>query len=131
MSSSALSVTEIIGFCAAIMTTLSFVPQIVLIIRTRRTSGISLLMYSIYVVGIVMWFAYGVLTGSLPLILSQTVTLMITGSILFIAARERFSRMGTLQSRAPGEVLEPFQNPDIIYHQDNNTGPIKSGLSQV
>ncbi|CAM3633508.1 SemiSWEET family sugar transporter [Litorimonas haliclonae] len=129
MSSSALSLTEIVGFCAAIMTTLSFVPQIVLIIRTRRTSGISLLMYSIYVVGIVMWFAYGVMTGSLPLILSQTVTLVITGSILFIAARERLSRMGTLQSRAPGEVLEPFQNPDIIYHQDNNAGTIKSGIS--
>lgn len=126
MSSTVVSFTEIIGFCAAILTTLSFVPQIVLIIRTRRTSGISLLMYSIYVVGIVMWFAYGVMTESLPLILSQTVTLVITGSILFIAARERLSRMGTLQSRAPGEVLEPFQNPDIIYHQESNTGPIQS-----
>ena len=129
MPSSTVSFTEIIGFCAAIMTTLSFVPQIVLIIRTRRTSGISLLMYSIYVVGIVMWFAYGVMTESLPLILSQTVTLVITGSILFIAAKERLSRMGTLQSRPPGEVLEPFQNPDIIYHQENSTGQIKSGLS--
>lgn len=118
MSSSAITFTEIIGFAAAFMTTLSFVPQIVLIIRTRRTSGISLLMYSIYVVGLLMWFAYGVMTHSLPLILSQTVTLFITGSILVIAARERFSRMGTLQSRAPGETLEPFQNPDIIYHQD-------------
>jgi MtN3 and saliva related transmembrane protein len=118
MSSSSINFTEMVGFIAAILTTLSFVPQIILIIRTRRTSGISLLMYSIYVVGILMWFAYGVMTGSLPLILSQTVTLVITGSILFIAARERLSRMGTLKSRAPGEVLEPFQNPDIIYHQD-------------
>ena len=88
-------------------------------------------MYSIYVVGIVMWFAYGVMTESLPLILSQTVTLVITGSILFIAARERLSRMGTLQSRPPGEVLEPFQNPDIIYHQENSAGQIKSGLSWI
>lgn len=119
MSPSPLAFTEIIGFCAAILTTLSFVPQIVLIIRTRRTSGISLLMYSIYVVGILMWFAYGIMTMSMPLILSQSVTLLITGSILIIAARERFSRMGTLKSRAPGEVLQPFQNPDIIYYQDN------------
>lgn len=119
MSFSFVDITDMVGFVAAILTTLSFVPQIILIIRTRRTSGISLLMYSIYVVGIVMWFAYGVMTGSLPLILSQTVTLLITGSILFIAARERITRMGTLRSRAPGEVLEPFQNPDIIYHQDN------------
>jgi len=119
MSSSSLAFTEIIGFCAAILTTLSFVPQIVLIIRTRRTSGISLLMYSIYVVGILMWFAYGIMTGSMPLIISQCVTLLITGSILIIAARERLSRMGTLKSRAPGEVLQPFQNPDIIYHQDD------------
>ena len=118
MSSTITPLTEIIGFIAAILTTLSFVPQIVLIIRTRRTSGISLLMYSIYVIGILMWFAYGLMTQSLPLILSQLVTLLITGSILIIAARERLSRMGTLKSRAPGEVLEPFQNPDIIYHQD-------------
>ncbi|RKQ71764.1 uncharacterized protein with PQ loop repeat [Litorimonas taeanensis] len=116
--------TEIIGFAAASLTTLSFVPQAYLVIRTKRTSGISLLMYSFYVIGVSLWLTYGILTGAKPIIASNSVTIVLAGSILFIAASERWKRRGTLKARPPGVTLTPFQNPDIIYYQD---GGLKEG----
>ena len=41
-----------IGFIAAVLTTLSFVPQAWQIIKTKDTSGISLGMYAMFVVGV-------------------------------------------------------------------------------
>jgi MtN3 and saliva related transmembrane protein len=118
--------TEIIGFMAASLTTLSFVPQAYLVIRTRRTAGISLLMYSFFMVGVSLWLTYGILTGAKPIIASNSVTVVLAGTILFIAASERFKRRGTLKARKPGVVLKPFQNPDIIYYQANpGATPVK------
>lgn len=49
----------IIGAIAACLTTFSFVPQVVKVIKTKDTSGISLLMYLMSCLGIFMdgaWF---------------------------------------------------------------------------
>ena len=57
---------DVIGILAAFLTTVSFVPQAILAIRTRRTDGISLLMYSMFTLGVAVWLVYGLLIGSLP-----------------------------------------------------------------
>lgn len=74
--------TEWFGFLAAILTTISFVPQAVKTIRTRNTSGISLAMYVIFTVGVGLWLVYGLLLGSWPMILANTVTLLLALTIL-------------------------------------------------
>lgn len=74
--------TEWFGFLAAILTTTSFVPQAVKTIRTRNTSGISLAMYVIFTVGVGLWLVYGLLLGSWPMILANTVTLLLALTIL-------------------------------------------------
>ena len=43
---------EWVGYLAAAMTTLAFVPQAVQTIRTRDTRGISLGMYVVFTIGI-------------------------------------------------------------------------------
>jgi MtN3 and saliva related transmembrane protein len=72
----------IIGFMAAICTTISFIPQVLHILKTRDTKGISLSMYSIFTVGIACWLIYGCLLGSLPIILANAVTLLLALIIL-------------------------------------------------
>jgi len=76
-------------------------------------------MYSFFTVGVGFWLLYGILTSALPIILSNSITLILASSILTIAARERWKRRGTLKARKPGIVLQPFQNPDVIYYQDD------------
>lgn len=73
--------TSWVGYAAAILTTVSFVPQAYKTWKTRDTSGISLIMYSMFVLGIVAWLAYGVLMHSWPMILANSITLLLSGAI--------------------------------------------------
>lgn len=107
-----MSAIDFIGYMAAILTTVSFVPQAALVIRTRRTGGISLLMYSLFTLGVALWLLYGIATNAMPIIAANAITLVLAGTILCIAAKARFLRRGTLKAREPGEILTPEQNPD-------------------
>lgn len=79
--------TELIGLLAALLTTLSFVPQAVLVIRTRQTAGISLTMYSMFTAGITGWLTYGILLQDFPLIAANLVTLALASIILTMKFR--------------------------------------------
>ena len=78
---------EWVGFAAALLTTASFIPQAVMTIRTRDTRGISLGMYVIFTTGVALWLAYGIAIDSLPMILANTVTLALAGTILGLKLR--------------------------------------------
>ncbi|MFN7055341.1 SemiSWEET transporter [Hyphomonas sp.] len=86
--------TDLIGLIAAFLTTLSFVPQALHIVRTGRTEGISLVMYALFTTGIAVWLVYGILIGSLPVILSNSITLGLALTILTLKTR------AVLQSRS-------------------------------
>jgi len=78
---------EWVGFAAAALTTLSFVPQAVRTIRTKDTRAISLGMYVMFTVGIAFWLAYGLVLMSWPMILSNIVTLGLSATILALKIR--------------------------------------------
>jgi len=73
---------ELIGLAAALLTTASFVPQLVRVIRTRSAKDISLAMYLAFIAGIALWLVYGLLISSLPIILANAVTLALACAIL-------------------------------------------------
>lgn len=79
--------TEIVGLAAAFLTTVAFLPQVVHTIRTRSTHDISLRMYSLYTAGIFLWLMYGLLLRDVPLIASNAVTLVLSGTILGLKLR--------------------------------------------
>jgi MtN3 and saliva related transmembrane protein len=78
---------EPIGLAAASLTTFAFLPQVVRTIRTRDTAGISLWTYLLFCAGVALWLAYGVLRADLPLILANTVTLALSGTVLVLKIR--------------------------------------------
>jgi MtN3 and saliva related transmembrane protein len=78
------NLTEMTGFVAAILTTFSFVPQVLHVWRTRSVADISLGMYSAYTVGIAIWLVYGVLIDSWPIIIANAVTLIFILTILML-----------------------------------------------
>lgn len=80
---------DIIGYVAAVLTTVAFVPQALTSWRTRDLSGVSLPMYSIFTAGVAMWLAYGVMLGSWPIIIANTVTLALSGAVLVLKVRHR------------------------------------------
>jgi MtN3 and saliva related transmembrane protein len=78
---------EWLGYVAATLTTLAFVPQAVKTIRSRDTHGISLSMYAVFTVGIVFWFGYGLVLDSWPMIVSNAITFVLAATILVLKLR--------------------------------------------
>lgn len=74
--------TDWLGYLAASLTTLSFVPQAWLTFRTRDVRGISLGMYSAFTLGVALWLAYGIALGAWPVIVANAITLALAVSIL-------------------------------------------------
>lgn len=81
------TVPEWIGYCAAALTTLSFLPQAWLTFRTRDVRGISLGMYSVFTLGVALWFLYGLLVGAWPIVAANAVTLVLATTILCMKLR--------------------------------------------
>jgi len=67
----------LIGLAAAVLTTSSFVPQIVKIIRTKGTKDISLLMYVVITIGFFLWLLYGVLREDPAIIFANVIALIL------------------------------------------------------
>lgn len=78
---------EWFGYAAAILTTLSFVPQALKTIRSRDTRGISLAMYTMFTVGVGFWLAYGIALHSWPMILANIVSFVLAATILGLKLR--------------------------------------------
>lgn len=78
---------EIIGYCAAFLTTIAFLPQAIQSWRTRDLSGISLGMYSLFTVGVGLWLVYGLIIEKWPLILANALTFALALSILWLKLR--------------------------------------------
>ncbi|MBL7888154.1 MAG: SemiSWEET transporter [Bacteroidia bacterium] len=77
-----MDITTIIGLLAATCTTASFVPQVVQILKTKNTQGISLGMYVIFTFGIACWLVYGFYLNELPIIIANSITLILAATIL-------------------------------------------------
>jgi MtN3 and saliva related transmembrane protein len=95
----------VIGSCATIASTVSFVPQAWKIVKSRRTHDISTGMYAVTVTGFALWTAYGVLLVSWPLIVTNTVCLALSAFILTMKLLPR------REKEAVAEALDPDPHP--------------------
>ncbi|MFT3811521.1 MAG: SemiSWEET transporter [Micropepsaceae bacterium] len=75
---------EIAGLLAAILTTGSFVPQVVHTLQRRSADDISSLWLVLFGTGILLWFFYGVWLNSLPIILANAITFLLLLVIAWI-----------------------------------------------
>jgi MtN3 and saliva related transmembrane protein len=84
-----MQLSDWIGYAAAFLTTSSFVPQALHTFRTKDVRGISLAMYSAFVVGILLWLVYGLLLGAWPIVIANVITLSLATAILVMKLRYR------------------------------------------
>jgi MtN3 and saliva related transmembrane protein len=78
---------SIIGFLAGLLTTIAFLPQVVKIIKTKQTRDISLGMYIIFTIGVLFWDIYGFRIKEMPMILANSITLVLAGIVLIYKIR--------------------------------------------
>jgi MtN3 and saliva related transmembrane protein len=81
--------TELIGYLAAALTTVAFIPQVLHTWRLRSGRGISLGMYSVFTSGVALWLVYGILLEAWPIIVANVITLTLALAILAMTIRYR------------------------------------------
>ena len=88
---------DLIGTIAASLTTLSFLPQAILVLRTRETRGISLGMYSVFTFGVALWIIYGITLNAWPVIIANAVTLCLALCILSVVVQQRWQKKDSVE----------------------------------
>jgi len=79
--------TDVVGYIAATCTTISFVPQLLRVVRLRSARDISLGMFLVFSLGTALWLLYGLLSHSAPVSVANGVTLVLSVSILVLKLR--------------------------------------------
>ncbi|MBK8395302.1 MAG: SemiSWEET transporter [Leptospiraceae bacterium] len=80
---------SLIGYLAATLTTISFLPQVIRVVLTKKTEDISRNMYILLNIGICLWLTYGIMKMDLPIILANGITFVFSFTILIFKLRER------------------------------------------
>ena len=75
-------IPEIVGYLAAILTTVSFLPQAIMTLKTRDTTSLSLGMYSLFTMGVFLWMIYGVFLLNPAIIIANAITFVLAAIIL-------------------------------------------------
>ncbi len=73
---------DALGFAAATLTTLAFLPQVIKSWKRRAVDDLSLGMLVALNVGIVLWIGYGLAIAAFPLVFANVVTLVFTAILL-------------------------------------------------
>ncbi len=84
-----IATTEYVGVAAACLTTGSFVPQAIKVLRTRDTGAISLAMYTLFTSGTFLWLCYGICIASPSIIIANAITFILALTILIVKFRQQ------------------------------------------
>ena len=82
-----ISSADLIGSAAGTLTTVAFIPQVVRAWRTKSVDDLSLWMLLAFTAGVGLWTVYGVVTGALPLIVTNGVTFVLALALLVMKLR--------------------------------------------
>lgn len=82
---------EWIGLIAGALTSLSFFPQALKLIRLKQLNGISLTMYICFTLGVTLWVIYGFFFHSISIVICNAVTLIPANIILFLKIKDIYA----------------------------------------
>jgi MtN3 and saliva related transmembrane protein len=80
---------EWLGVAAGILTTLSFVPQVLRTWRTKSAEDVSLAMLLAFNGGITLWLIYGILVDKPSIIFANGITLVLALTLLGMKLKYR------------------------------------------
>ncbi|GHF07758.1 hypothetical protein GCM10016455_30920 [Aliiroseovarius zhejiangensis] len=72
----------VIGASAAILSTVCWLPQTIRTWRTRHTKDLSLMANLLILASMSLWLTYGIMLHSWPMIVANTVAVVLVGSII-------------------------------------------------
>ena len=82
---------ELIGFAAAFLTTIAFIPQVIQVWKSKAAEGLSLTTYIIFIIGVFLWFLYGLSIGSLSMIIANFITVLLASVIIYFIIKSKIN----------------------------------------
>lgn len=80
---------EIIGYVAAVLTTSSFLPQVIKVWKSKSSEGVSVTMFMVMLTGVILWGIYGFLIGSKSVLIANFIAGILQLMILIIVFRNK------------------------------------------
>jgi MtN3 and saliva related transmembrane protein len=74
--------TTVVGLAAGLLTTISLVPQVTKIWKTKSAKDVSRKMFIAFCLGVALWLTYGFIKGDIPMIIWNSISLLLALSIL-------------------------------------------------
>jgi MtN3 and saliva related transmembrane protein len=75
---------DVLGFSAATLTTVAFLPQLIKTWQSKSAKDVSLEMLIAFSTGVFLWLVYGIFIEAWPVIFANSLTLVFNLSILFL-----------------------------------------------
>jgi MtN3 and saliva related transmembrane protein len=80
--------TTLVGLAAAVLTSLSNLPQVLKVWRTGETADLSRRMLFTLAGGVALWVAYGLLQGDIVIVLANSVSLALAAALIAMKLRD-------------------------------------------
>jgi MtN3 and saliva related transmembrane protein len=77
-----MELVDFVGYSAATLTTVAFLPQVFQIWKSKSTKDLALPTLLSFIAGVSMWLVYGLLLNSAPVIVANSITLLLNLAIL-------------------------------------------------
>lgn len=87
VSSTSTIIVKTIGYLAGTGTTISFLPQMIQVIRTGSVADLSIYMFLIHSTGVSLWICYGIYIHDLIIVLFNSITMFFNLVILSFFVR--------------------------------------------
>ena len=82
-----MSYTGFVGIAAGVCTAISLLPQLIKIVREKKADNISWFMLFILIAGLALWIWYGILKKDLPIIITNSFSLLVNLLIIYFTAK--------------------------------------------
>jgi MtN3 and saliva related transmembrane protein len=78
---------DYLGYVAAILTTIAFIPQAIKIYKEKSAKSLSLKTFYVFTAGVFFWLMYGIALASPPMIVANSITISLSIAILILKHR--------------------------------------------
>lgn len=79
-----MNLEEFIGIAAGVFTTIGVLPQIIKAIKSKKVEDVSPYMFVILCIGVGLWTVYGIMKIDWPIIITNGISFLLNGIMLFI-----------------------------------------------
>jgi MtN3 and saliva related transmembrane protein len=78
-----MSLIQILGLAAGTITSITFLPQVIHIWKTKSAKDLSLMMLLLLILGVLLWLTYGILIKDAAIIYTNSMVLVMSFILLF------------------------------------------------